>query len=164
LWVDDRQPLDACHHAELLIGANEIIDWRDLMEMKGDGQLDSVQGTEPPTHPVIVEEFASGIEVSVEHPDRMKETAIDVDPEATLELTIILGRDHTHPNFLGKTREDFDRREARDKVLGIGLAQDALDSRGTNLVVVVLDQRAGIHKIITSPPKYDLVDPPATRP
>jgi hypothetical protein len=36
MWIDHRQPLEACNCAEVLIGANEVIDWSGLMKVKGD--------------------------------------------------------------------------------------------------------------------------------
>jgi len=89
LWIDHRQPFEACDRATILIGANEVIDQSSPMQVKGDGQLDCVESAEPTTRPVLVDEIASGVEVSVQHPYGAKKMRIDVGPEAALELTIL---------------------------------------------------------------------------
>jgi hypothetical protein len=89
LWINHRQSLEACDRAKILIGANEVIDRSGLMQVKGDGQLDCVESAEPTTRPVLVDEIASGVEVSVQHPYGSNKILIDVGPEAALELIVL---------------------------------------------------------------------------
>jgi hypothetical protein len=103
--IDHRESLKSCDCAEILIGANEVVNRSGLMEVEGDSQLDRVEGAEPMVDPEPIDQIARRVEVGIEHPEWAKKTRVDVDPEATLELTVVLSRDHTHPDLLGKPRK-----------------------------------------------------------
>ncbi len=52
------------------------------MKVKGNGELDGIQGTELTTQPVFADEFPGHFEMGVEHSQGANQAAVDVGPQA----------------------------------------------------------------------------------
>jgi len=59
-----------------------MVDWGGSVKVKGNGELDGIQGTELTTQPVFADEFPGHFEVGVEHSQGANQAAVDVGPQA----------------------------------------------------------------------------------